>query len=287
MKTSNVLATVLFSTIAAAAPFDRRALVTKTEIVVETVIVWTTIYGDQVPIAPATTTPGLFFEKPKSSIVVPSSTAIYTPAVAKVSSAPAPVYSAPAPSSTYVAPAVVSSAAVEAVKPSVVETPAYTPTPEPTSIYTPAPAPSSVYVAPVSSAVVVEAPVSSAVVVSTPSSAPSSPSGDKYSGDITIYDNTGGFGACGTALHDTDMIVALAIDTWGASTYDVMTGAATNPWCGQKITIEYNGNTVDATIMDLCPGCKGKDIDLSLAVWKKLTGLDEKTRLQADWWKSG
>jgi opacity protein-like surface antigen len=119
------------------------------------------------------------------------------------------------------------------------------------------------------------------------SSSPSTPTGDKYSGDITIYDNTGGFGACGTALYDTDMVVALSIDTWGASTYDVMTGAATNPWCNQKITIEYNGNTVEATIMDMCPGCSGKDIDLSLAVWKKLTGLDEKTRLQADWWKSG
>jgi hypothetical protein len=297
MKTSHVLATVLFGTIAAAAPFDRRALVTKTKIVTETVVVWTTVYADDVPIAPATTTPGLFFEKPKSSRVVPTPTAIYTPPVVVVSSsAPAPVSSAPAPSSTYVAPAPVSSAVVEAAKPSsapVVEAPkptsVYTPAPEPTSIYTPAPAPSSVYVAPapVSSAVVV-APVSSAVVVAPkPSSAPSAPSGDKFSGDITIYDNTGGFGACGTALYDTDMIVALSIETWGASTYDVMTGAATNPWCGQKITIEYNGNTVDATIMDLCPGCKGKDIDLSLATWKKLTGLDEKTRLQADWWKSG
>jgi len=291
MKTFNVLATVLFGTIVAAAPFDRRALVTKTEIVYETVVVWTTVYADEVPIAPATTTPGLFFEKPKSSVVVPTSAA-YTPPVVEVSS------SAPAPSSQYVAPAPVSSAAVEAVKPSstpVVEaiaptpTPVFTPAPKPTSIYTPAPAPSSVYVAPpvVSSAVVVT-PISSAVpVAAKPSSAPSSPSGDKFSGDITIYDNTGGFGACGTALYDTDMIVALSIDTWGASTYDVMTGEATNPWCGQKITIEYKGNTIDATIMDLCPGCSGQDIDLSLAAWKKLTGLDEKTRLQADWWKSG
>jgi hypothetical protein len=301
MKASNVLATVLFGSIAAAAPFDKRALVTKTSVIVETVVVYTTVYADDIPIAPATTTPGLFFEKPKSSNVVPTSTAVYNPPVVEVpsSSAPAPVSSAPAPSSTYVAPAPVSSveavqvSSVEAVQVSsaVVEAPAptsiytpvaeptsvYTPVAEPTSIYTPAPASSSVYVAP--------APVSSAVVV--PSSTPSTPTGDKYSGDITIYDNTGGFGACGTALYDTDMVVALSVETWGASTYDVMTGAATNPWCNQKITIEYKGNTVEATIMDMCPGCKGKDIDLSLAVWKKLTGLDEKTRLQADWWKSG
>jgi len=105
-------------------------------------------------------------------------------------------------------------------------------------------------------------------------------------GDLTIYDNNGGFGACGTALHDTDMIVALSIATFGASTYDVMTGAATNKWCGQKITLDYNGNQVEATIMDVCPGCTGEDIDASLAVWTKLTGLTEKTRKQVDWWKS-
>ncbi|KAF2704758.1 hypothetical protein K504DRAFT_389300, partial [Pleomassaria siparia CBS 279.74] len=103
---------------------------------------------------------------------------------------------------------------------------------------------------------------------------------------ITIYDNNGGYGACGTILHDTDHIVALSVETWGSSTYDVMTGAATNPWCGQKITIDYKGNQVEATIMDMCPGCKGKDIDLSLATWTELTGLAEKTRLTANWWKS-
>lgn len=243
MKASNVLATVLFGAIAAAAPLDKRALVTKTEVIVETVVVYTTIYQDEVPIAPATTTPGLFFENPASSETVPTSTAVhYVPEV-----------EAPEPTSTY------------------------TPAPQPTSVYTPPPAPSSIYVAPAAvSSAVVEAPQ--------PSSAPTS--GEKMHGDITIYDNVGGFGACGTQLYDTDMVVALAAATWGQSTYDVMTGEATNPWCGQKITVEYKGNQIEATIMDLCPGCAGQDIDLSLAAWKKLTGLDEKTRLQADWWKS-
>ena len=104
--------------------------------------------------------------------------------------------------------------------------------------------------------------------------------------DITIYDNNGGFGACGTELHDTDMIVALSKETWGQSTYDVMTGEATNPWCGQRIKVEYNGNHIFAKIMDMCPGCAGADIDLSLAAWKELTKLDEKTRLKASWSKA-
>jgi hypothetical protein len=102
---------------------------------------------------------------------------------------------------------------------------------------------------------------------------------------MTIYDNTGGYGACGKPIYDGDMIVAIAKDAWGVSTYDTMTGDSTNPWCGQKIKIDYNGNSIEATIMDLCPGCSGHDIDLSLAAWTKLTGLAEKTRLKASWSK--
>lgn len=274
MKTSNVLATVFFGAMAAAAPFDKRALVTKTELVVETVVVYTTVYGDDVPVAPATTTPGLFFEQPASSEVVPTSTAAYTPPVVEAPASSAPASSAPASSSVFTpAPAPTST-----YTPPVVEAPSsvVTPAPEPSSVYTP-PAPSSTYVAP--------APVSSAVVeAAQPSSAPAA-TGDKMHGDITIYDNTGTAGACGKPLYDTDMIVALAEPTWGQSTYDVQTGESTNPWCGQKIAISYKGTTITATIMDLCPGCVGQDIDLSLAAWKALTGLDEKTRLQADWWK--
>jgi hypothetical protein len=293
MKTSAVLASLLFGTFAVAAPVDRRALVYKTEIVTETVIVYTTVYDDE-QVASATTTPaGYFYEAPKS----PSSAAaqptsaqapVNTPVVEKkpsstyVAPAPAPQTPTPAPAPSPSAAAVVA----ESPKP-VVETP--TPvaeTPKPV-VETTQPATSAAYVAP--------APVASsaAPVYSAPAPAYSAPaSGTPSSGgmehtnvDMTIYDNNGGFGACGTALHDGDMIVALAASTWGASTYNVMTGEATNPWCGQKIKVEYGGNSIEATIMDLCPGCAGADIDLSLAAWKKLTGLDEKTRLKASWSK--
>jgi hypothetical protein len=263
MKTSNVLASVLFGSLAAAAPFVKRDLVTKTEVVVETLVIYTTVWDSDVPMAEATSTPGLFYEqpsKPASSKAEPTPTPAYTPPVEEPSSVYTPPSSAPAP---------VTSAA-PAPEPSSV----YTPAPEPSSVYTPAPEPSSVYTpAPASSA---PAPVQTS----------SSSTGEKYHGDITIYDNTGAAGACGEPLTDSDMIVALAKPTWGESTYDVMTGEATNPWCGQKITIEYQGNQIQATIMDLCPVCAAGDIDLSLAAWKALTGLDEKTRLQADWWKS-
>ncbi|KAJ4365285.1 hypothetical protein N0V83_008904 [Neocucurbitaria cava] len=263
MKNSAVLASLLFGSFAVAAPFDKRALVYKTEVLTETVVVYTTVYEDE----PAATSSvdGLFYEQPtttttSSAVVVPTSSAT-------------PVYVAPTSTET----------------PSSV----YTPAPEtPSTTSTPAPAPTSTAaveeVQPSTTTEAYVAPVTSAAAATSvaASSGSSTTSGETYSNvDITIYDNNGGYGACGTELHDTDMIVALAESTWGASTYDVMTGAATNPWCGQKIQIEYNGNTVDATIMDMCPGCSGHDIDLSLAVWKQLTGLDEKTRLQASWSK--
>lgn len=286
MKTSTVLTSLLFGSFAAAAPFDRRALAYKTEIVTETVVVYTTVWDDE-PVAQATTTPaGYFYEQPKApssavAEVTPTSKApaAEKPTVAPVAPeptttpSPAPIptptpapapSSAPAPVVEQPKPVAEAAPTTEAAKP----TPA-APAPQPTTTTSAYVAPAPAYTAPAA-----------------PASGSPSTGGETYQNvDMTIYDNNGGFGACGTELHDTDMIVALAAPTWGKSTYDVMTGAATNPWCGQKIKIDYNGNSIEATIMDLCPGCAGKDIDLSLAAWKKLTGLDEKTRLKASWSK--
>lgn len=267
MKTSAVLVSMLFGSFAVAAPFDKRALAYKTEVVTETVVVWTTVYDDGAEVAEATTTPaGYFYEQPKpsSAAAVPTSAqaSVAPPVVQKPSSAPAP--QAPTP------------------------TPAPAPTPTPAPVEQPKPE-TSAYVAPA------PAPVSSAAYVApapaASSAAPQAPSGGSSSGatfqdvDITIYDGiNGASGACGTSLQDSDMIVALAKPAWGESTYDRMTGAATNPWCGQKIKVEYQGKSIEATIMDMCPGCAGHDIDLSPAAWKALTGR-ENTRLKASWSK--
>jgi hypothetical protein len=293
MKTSAVLSSLLFGSFAVAAPFDRRALAYKTEIVTETVVVYTTVWEDE-PVAQATTTPaGYFYEQPKapSSAVAEATPTPKAPAPEKPTVAPVAPKTTPTPSPSpipsptpapYSAPAPV----VEQSKPVAEAAPTTTteaakptyeaPAPQPTTTTTPAAAPA--YTAPAYTA--------PAASPSAPASGYPSTGGETYQNvDMTIYDNNGGFGACGTELHDTDMIVALAAPTWGKSTYDVMTGAATNPWCGQKIKIDYNGNSIEATIMDLCPGCAGQDIDLSLAAWTKLTGLQEKTRLKASWSK--
>lgn len=280
MKTSAVLASVLFGSFAVAAPFDKRALVYKTEVVTETLVVYTTVYEDE-PVAQATTTPaGYFYEQPKvssSAVVSPSSSSAQKPA----NTPPAPASS----SSVYVAPPQAPAS-----------TPSPTPTPSPAPVNTPAPVYSP---EPVASSKAVEtpqpastpspvapapAPVSSASAA--PANSPSTGGGSttgQYSGDITIYEPNGGSGACGTSLSNDDLVVALSKDAWGASTYDVMTGAATNKWCNQKIQVFYQGRTVSATIMDMCPGCSGMDIDLSPAAWKQLTGSDEKTRYKATW----
>ena len=277
MKSSQILASVLFGSLAAAVPF-KRDLVTTTEVVIETVICYTTVWDDEPPVAEATTTAGgYFYEQPASSAEAEttpaaiSSPAYTPPAVQEPSSVYTPPVQTPAPSSTVV---VVSSAA-PAPKP--IETSSAPAAPTTTeAAYTPAPASS----APAASSAAA-APVAQEQSTGSTGST-SSTTGESFSGDLTINPLNGGLGACGKPLYPTDFVVALAAPAWGASTYDTQTGEATNPWCGKKIVIDYNGKKVDATIMDLCPGCKGHDIDLSDAAWAAI-GMTEWTRVQGSW----
>lgn len=275
MKTSTVLGSLLFGTLALAAPVDKRALVYKTEVVVETVVVYTTVWDTTSSAASSTTSDGAFYQQPTTT-----SSAV----VAAVSSA-APAYTPAASSAVESSSSSIYTPPVETPTSTSTSTSIYTPTPTPTP--SPEPETSSEAPAPTSTEPAYTPPASStAAAATTAASTSSTTTGETFSDvDLTIYDNSGGYGACGTKIYDSDMVVALAKDAWGASTYDVQTGAATNPWCGQKIKVDYNGNSIEATIMDMCPGCSGHDIDLSLAAYTKLTGLSEKTRLKASWSK--
>lgn len=270
MKSFALLASLLFGLSAVAAPVDKRALIVQTEVVIETVYITSTVFeGDQPSTAPSPSPSPYqaaeFYGKPNKVDAKPTyaQPAPVAPQPSSSSSAaPAPEKPTPVPtSSAYVAPP----PAPEPAKPTSSAAPAYvppSPAPEPAK---PSPAP--------------EAPTYAA-----PASGGSSSSGESYSNvDITIYQTADAAGACGDILHDTDMIVAIAQPAWGASTYDTMTGNATNRWCRKKVEIEYKGNKVQAQIMDMCPGCSGHDLDLSPAVWKKLTGSDEMTRYKASW----
>lgn len=277
MKTSAVLASALLSALAVAAPMHKRDYAYTTEIVTETVVVYTTVYDDNY-VPEATTTPeGLFYEQPavtSSAVAEPTYAAAPAPKPVEASSAPAP--QAPAPTPT---PAAV----VTPTPAPVVEQPKEEPKEEPKPA-------TSAYVAP-AAASPAPAPAAPVQAPSNSGSSGSTSSGESFSDvDVTVYDNNGGFGACGTALYDTDMVAAIAKDAWnaaGGSTYDTMTGKATNPWCGQKITVNMGGEPTTVTIMDLCPGCSGHDIDLSWAAWKKASGTNEATRLKGSWSKSG
>lgn len=308
MKTSAVLASILFGSYAVAAPVDRRALVYKTEVVTETVVVYTTVWDDE-PVAQATTSAGEFYEKPSKPST--TSTAVVAPTSSVVAS-PSAAPSKAAPTSSQAAPAytpVVSQEPSSVYTPVETPTSVYTPVETPTSVYTPipttpAPAPESSYVAPApepeptTTAVtsVAPEPVYSQAPAPAPSTAASnypttggtSPGVSFNDVEITIYDNTGAAGACGESLTDDMNVVAISQGAWdamGGTKHDYMTGASTNPWCGKSIEIEFQGKTANAKIMDLCPGCVHPyDIDLSHAVWKDL-GLTEITRYNGVNWK--
>ncbi|TFK82180.1 hypothetical protein K466DRAFT_603890 [Polyporus arcularius HHB13444] len=94
---------------------------------------------------------------------------------------------------------------------------------------------------------------------------------DTNYGDATYYYPNGGYGACGAPLQNTDFIVALSADQYA--------GGAN---CWRHIGVNYQGQWVDATIGDLCPGCSSGSIDLSPSAFQQLASLDA-GRIQVSW----
>ncbi|KAF9444514.1 hypothetical protein P691DRAFT_763334 [Macrolepiota fuliginosa MF-IS2] len=81
-----------------------------------------------------------------------------------------------------------------------------------------------------------------------------------FNGDATYYYT--GLGNCGAYSKDTDFIVAL-------STKEYNNGAH----CWQHIKVSYGGKTIDATVVDSCPGCSQYSIDLSPSAFQALAPL--------------
>ncbi|KAF9555285.1 hypothetical protein CPC08DRAFT_766044 [Agrocybe pediades] len=90
-----------------------------------------------------------------------------------------------------------------------------------------------------------------------------------FHGDATYY-NTG-LGNCGAHSKDTDFIVALSTQEYNKGSH-----------CWQHIKVHYQGKTIDATVVDSCPGCSRYSIDLSPAAFKALAPLDA-GRIKVDW----
>ncbi|KAJ9477511.1 Expansin [Pseudozyma hubeiensis] len=81
----------------------------------------------------------------------------------------------------------------------------------------------------------------------------------RSSGQATYY--AAGLGACGWTNSGSDFIVAMNAPEWD--------GGAN---CGKMITItnNQNGNTQQAQVVDLCPGCSWGSLDMSTSLFSAL-----------------
>ncbi|GJJ13665.1 hypothetical protein Clacol_007921 [Clathrus columnatus] len=79
-----------------------------------------------------------------------------------------------------------------------------------------------------------------------------------FQGQGTFYYQGGAFGACGQVHQDSDFIIALPESQYNGGSH-----------CGQSVTItdQSTGNTQTATVADLCPGCSGDSIDMSVGLF--------------------
>lgn len=82
----------------------------------------------------------------------------------------------------------------------------------------------------------------------------------RYSGQATYYTQGGNAGACGNVNSDSAYIVA------------VNSGMFDSSKCGQSVTVtnQNNGQSITATVADMCPGCGGTSLDLSTGAFQAL-----------------
>lgn len=95
------------------------------------------------------------------------------------------------------------------------------------------------------------APTSAAPSAVQPVASTNTGSGD-HSGKTTFYNP--GLGSCGITSGPSDMIVALSQSRMLQSGNG---NPNSNPLCGKKIRVFFNGKEVDLTVVDTCPGCVG------------------------------
>lgn len=84
-----------------------------------------------------------------------------------------------------------------------------------------------------------------------------------------------GLGACGATNSPGDDIIALTVQMYG--------NGYPGPNCNKGVTIECNGKTAQATIMDECMGCPYCGIDMSTGLFQKFADLGAGV-LTCNWW---
>ncbi|KAI0768765.1 RlpA-like double-psi beta-barrel-protein domain-containing protein-containing protein [Trametes elegans] len=95
--------------------------------------------------------------------------------------------------------------------------------------------------------------------------------GPTHHGDATFYSPDGAFGACGGQSSSNDLVVALNPSAYNGGRN-----------CGRRLGISFQGKYVEATAVDLCPGCARYGLDLSPAAFNSLASPDL-GRIQVDW----
>lgn len=81
----------------------------------------------------------------------------------------------------------------------------------------------------------------------------------KNSGDITYY--APGLGACGGTNADGDHIVAISHLLWDSGSH-----------CGHRMRITGSTGSIEATVVDKCPGCDRFSLDVSPVVFEATVG---------------
>jgi len=144
------------------------------------------------------------------------------------------------------------------------------PSPPPSSSPSPSPSPSPLAITP-ASALLRPTTSQTPPPATTPSSGGGGGGGQTFSGDGTFYAT--GLGACGITNVDTDFIAAVA-----ESQFDSFPGyngvnPNTNPICGKKALVNYQGKTVTVTITDRCTGCAFGALDFSPSAFLTLAAF--------------
>jgi len=78
---------------------------------------------------------------------------------------------------------------------------------------------------------------------------------------MTFYDITTGVTACGKSYGKDAFVVAMNADQFGST-------PGSSPFCNQMITISFGGKSTSAQVVDKCPGCPYRGLDLTEGLFK-------------------
>ncbi|KIM61694.1 hypothetical protein SCLCIDRAFT_1215786 [Scleroderma citrinum Foug A] len=96
-------------------------------------------------------------------------------------------------------------------------------------------------------------------------------SGTQY-GQGTFFDT--GLGACGLVNDNSDHIAAVSVLLFNSYPGYNGLNPNNNPICGRQIIAHYEGKSTTVTVVDSCPGCALKDLDLTPTAFSDLADQD-------------